>query len=87
VNDDLASLVPVRLFAGAREAAGTAHDDLPGATVDEVLAAARRKYGPAFAAVLATSRVWVNGVQADGGDRVGPGDELAVLPPVSGGAA
>jgi len=87
VNDDHASLVAVRLFAAAREAAGTAQDLLPGATVEEVLAAARDRYGPTFTAVLATSRVWVNGEAAEVGDPVGPGDELAVLPPVSGGVA
>ncbi len=87
MKDDRAALVAVRLFAAAREAAGTGRDVLPGATVDEVLGAARVRYGDAFTAVLATSRVWVNGEPADGGDPVGPGDELAVLPPVSGGAA
>jgi len=87
VTDERAPLVAVRLFAAAREAAGRTHDVLPGATVDEVLAVARIRYGETFAGVLATSRVWVNGEPADGSDAVGPGDELAVLPPVSGGAA
>ena len=77
--------VGVRLFAAAREAAGTGKDELPGTTVGEVLDAARRRYGEEFAAVLATSRVWVNGSPADLADPVGPGDEVAVLPPVSGG--
>ena len=79
--------VPVlRLFAAAREAAGTSRDDLPGATVAEVLAAARERYGPAFADVLDTSRVWLNGEPAEAGDLVTATDEVAVLPPVSGGA-
>jgi len=78
--------VPVlRLFASAREAAGTGHDDVPGATVGEVLAVATSRYGPAFATVLGTCRVWVNGDPADPSTAVGPGDEVAVLPPVSGG--
>jgi molybdopterin converting factor small subunit len=75
----------LRLFAQAREAAGTGRDELAGATVAEVLDAARSRYGEAFAAVLATSRVWVNGEPAADGDPVGAGDEVAVLPPVSGG--
>jgi molybdopterin converting factor small subunit len=79
--------VPVlRLFAAAREAAGTGRDDVPGATVGDVLDAAVERYGPAFAAVLATSRVWVNGDGAERGDPVRDTDEVAVLPPVSGGA-
>jgi molybdopterin synthase sulfur carrier subunit len=78
-------MVAVRFFAAAREAAGTGHDDLPGATVGEVLDEARRRYGPTFVAVLAASRVWVNGEPATDADPVAPGDEVAVLPPVSGG--
>jgi sulfur-carrier protein len=75
----------LRMFAQAREAAGTGSDDLPGATVEAVLTAARSRYGAAFSAVLDESRVWVNGEPADPSQAVGPGDEVAVLPPVSGG--
>jgi MoaD family protein len=76
----------LRLFAAAREAAGTSRDEIDGATtVAAVLAEARRRYGAGFAALLPTCRVWVNGEQADDATPVGPGDEVAVLPPVSGG--
>lgn len=75
----------VRLFAAAREAAGTARDSLPGSTVAEVLDHARERYGEHFAEILAGSRVWVNGEEAAADDMVGDGDEVAVLPPVSGG--
>ena len=75
----------LRLFASAREAAGTGRDELPGATVGEVLAQARRRYGDTFSAVLAASRVWRNGEPAADDDPVGDDDEVAVLPPVSGG--
>ncbi|MCB1016421.1 MAG: MoaD/ThiS family protein [Acidimicrobiales bacterium] len=77
----------LRLFAAAREAAGTGRDDVPGATVDDVLAAARARYGDRFAAVLADSRVWCNGEPVTGTEAVGAADEVAVLPPVSGGAS
>jgi molybdopterin converting factor small subunit len=76
----------VRLFASAREAAGTGRDRLPGDTVAEVLDAARRRYGDRFAALLGTCRVWVNGEAAPDETPVGDDDEVAVLPPVSGGA-
>ena len=76
----------LRLFASAREAAGTSRDVVDGATVDDVLAEARARYGDGFAAVLAGSRVWVNGEPAAGSDPVTANDEVAVLPPVSGGA-
>jgi sulfur-carrier protein len=79
--------VSLRLFARAREAAGCAHDEFESASLDDLLEAARVRYGPDFSAVLDTSRVWVNGdVAADGGEtRLVAGDEVAVLPPVSGG--
>jgi sulfur-carrier protein len=76
----------VRLFASAREAAGTGRDELPGATVGEVLQAARDRYGAGFEAVIGTCRVWVNGDTADDTTSVGQHDEVAILPPVSGGS-
>lgn len=75
------------MFAAARTAAGRGSDELPGDTVAAVLDAARRRYGAAFADVLASSRVWVNGEPAAETTALAPGDEVAVLPPVSGGAA
>lgn len=75
----------IRLFAGAREAAGTDRDTLDGSTVRAVLDAAVDRYGPGFAAVLGTCRVWVNGEPAEPDDAVAGSDEVAVLPPVSGG--
>lgn len=46
------------------------------------------RFGPAFGDVLAISRIWVNGDEPPDGDatRLREGDEVAVLPPVSGGA-
>lgn len=76
----------LRLFAAAREAAGGSRFDLEGSTVDEVLAAASARFGDGFAAVLADSRVWLNGDECAGSDVVAASDEIAVLPPVSGGA-
>ena len=75
----------LRLFASAREAAGTARDTIDGDTVGDVLDAAVRRFGPDFGAILDSSRVWCNGEPARPGDPVGEGDEIAVLPPVSGG--
>lgn len=76
----------LRLFASAREAAGTGRVELDGSTVDEVLAAASTRFGQRFVDVLATAKVWVNGEPAERGDAVAADDEVAVLPPVSGGA-
>ncbi len=44
------------------------------------------RHGPSFVAVLGQCRVWLNGEPAELDTAVGDGDEIAVLPPVSGGA-
>ncbi|MFN6121756.1 MAG: MoaD/ThiS family protein [Actinomycetes bacterium] len=75
----------LRLFASAREAAGTGSDVIDGATVGEVLDRAVDRYGAGFAQVLTTCRDWVNGDAAEREAAVSPSDEVAVLPPVSGG--
>jgi molybdopterin synthase sulfur carrier subunit len=77
--------VTLRLFASARLAAGVSHDQVDGSTIGDVLAVARQRYGAGFAEVLAGSRVWCNGQPADATDPLSDGDEVAVLPPVSGG--
>ncbi len=75
----------LRLFGRAAEAAGTARDEIAADTVSGVLLAARSRYGDEFTKVAATCRVWVNGADANSDARVGPDDEVALLPPVSGG--
>jgi len=75
----------LRLFASIREAAGTGSDTFPGTTVGEVLDAASARYGATFTAVLGTCKVWCNGEPADHDHPVSDDDEVAVLPPVSGG--
>lgn len=79
-------MATLRLFASAREAAGTGRDSVPGSTVGEVLSQATARYGTAFAELLPNCRVWRNGEPAEPADAVTDADEVAVLPPVSGGA-
>lgn len=79
-------MVVLRLFASAREAAGTGRDVVPGETVGEVIMAARDRYGAAFVEVLEHCQIWRNGEPSDPADPVTDADEVAVLPPVSGGA-
>jgi molybdopterin converting factor small subunit len=78
-------MATLRLFAAAREAAGTGRDEIDGGSVGEVLDAAVERYGARFGDVLETCRVWINGEPANRDDAVRPNDEVAVLPPVSGG--
>jgi MoaD family protein len=83
--------VRLRLFAAAREAAGRAADVYElddDVSLDGALDLMRSRYGPAFSEVLAVSRVWLNGDDPERGGKTAlrDGDEVAVLPPVSGGA-
>lgn len=73
------------LFAAAREAAGRSKDEFDAETVASVMAQARQRYGEHFGEVLEHSRIWVNGEPADPETDLTAGDEVAVLPPVSGG--
>jgi len=78
--------IRIRLFASFREAArsGTLSKDVPdGSTVSDVVAALREEYalGPAAErALLAVNQEYVGGEY-----RLRDGDELALIPPVSGG--
>lgn len=78
-------MAKLRLFANLREAAGTSRADFPGQTVGDVLQAARTAYGEGFSENMAIAKVWVNGEPADESDPVTEHDEIALIPPVSGG--
>jgi molybdopterin converting factor small subunit len=78
-------MATLRLFATIRVAAGTGRDAVPGSTVSEVVANAVERYGEAFAELVPICRVWVNGEVASDDTAVSDTDEVALLPPVSGG--
>ena len=78
-------MATVRFFAQAREAAGTGTAVISGASVGEVLDSAVAQYGAQFEAVLGMSKVWLNGEEVSHEHPVSDKDEVAVLPPVSGG--
>jgi len=77
----------VLLFASAREVAGRSRESIEGATVAEVLSVATRRFGPRFEALLGSCTVWLNGEKCTPDAVVADDDEVAVLPPVSGGAS
>jgi sulfur-carrier protein len=79
--------VTVLFFASAREAAGTGFTRAPaaGGTVAQLLDDLCATYGDGLRAVLATCAVWVNRTPAPRATVLTGGDEVAVLPPVSGG--
>lgn len=75
----------LRLFGSVAEAAGTRSDVLAGASVEEVLDAARSRYGVRFSEQLQICRIWVNGDVPSPDATLREDDEVALLPPVSGG--
>ena len=77
--------VRVRLFAALRELAGSGHVDGAGRTVGEVADGLSAAHGDRFAAIAAVSTFVVNGERASRATVVADGDEVAILPPVSGG--
>jgi molybdopterin converting factor small subunit len=75
----------LRLFGPAREAAGLSTVRLPGKSVAAVIAAAEEHFGDPFSQILAVSNIWLNGESVEPDTPVGDDDEVAVIPPVSGG--
>jgi molybdopterin converting factor small subunit len=75
----------LRLFGPAREAAGTASITLAGDSVLAIIAAAEAEFGRPFSQVVAVSNIWLNGEPVDPDTSVEDDDEVAVIPPVSGG--
>lgn len=83
--DTINSMPTLRLFAQAREAAGTGSVEFPGDTVEDILQLAVNTFGDNFSVILANSKVWVNGEEVPRSYPLTDKDEVAVLPPVSGG--
>lgn len=60
--------------------------EIDGGTVSDVLSKASDQFGTAFSSGLSSAGVWVNGEPATPATTVGSTDEVALIPPVSGGA-
>jgi cyclic pyranopterin monophosphate synthase len=79
--------VRLRLFAAAREAAGSANFEVDAATVGQALKLACERFGPRFEDVLSYCTVVVGDEQFTIDAAAGlEAEEIALLPPVSGGA-
>lgn len=77
--------VHVRLFAALRELAGAGSVEASGRTVGEIADGLAAAQGERFARIVEVSTYVLNGERADRGTIVAEGDEVAILPPVSGG--
>jgi sulfur-carrier protein len=75
----------VRLFAALREIAGESHVEASGHTVGEVVDGLSTRYGERFAQIAEVGSFVVNGERATRSTPIADGDEVALLPPVSGG--
>ena len=80
--------VRVRLFAALRDAAGTGEEQVEPGPLTDVLEDLCLRHGELFRSRLAISTVLVDGSARalDAAVEVPDGAELALLPPVSGGA-
>lgn len=76
----------VRLFAVLRELAGTSRVDVEADRVQDIVQALCDRYGERFAAIVGVSTVVVDGERADLETALAGDEEVAILPPVSGGA-
>lgn len=79
------TIVKVRLFAALRELAGASEVEVEGETVDEVVAALSARYGERFEKVARVGSVVVDGERASPDSALSGSEEIALLPPVSGG--
>jgi MoaD family protein len=79
-------VVTVRLFAALRELAGSSEVEAEGRTAGDVVRVLSSRYGDRFAQIAAVGSVVVNGERATQDTPIATGDEVALLPPVSGGA-
>ena len=79
-------VVKVRLFAALRDLAGSSEVEVDAETVGEVLAALAQRFGERFEQIAKVGSAIVDGERADAGTRLHEAAEVAILPPVSGGA-
>jgi MoaD family protein len=79
-------MVRVRLFAALRELAGASEVEAEGLSAGDVVDVLSERFGERFAQIAAVGSVVVNGERASRSTPVAAGDEVALLPPVSGGA-
>ena len=75
----------VRVFAALRDLAGTSELEEQAPDVGTLLDELGARFGPEFARIAAAGSVIVDGERAARDRVLAPTDEVAILPPVSGG--
>lgn len=79
-------MAQLRLFANLREIAGESRIEIDSDTVGGVLEQATTRFGSEFGIGVKRAKIWINGEQAQLDAPVGAGDEVVLIPPVSGGS-
>lgn len=79
-------MVTVRFFGPARTAFGAAEHQVEASSLQGVLEALAADGSEELRQVLRRSRLWVNGEPGQPGAALDDADEVAVVPPVSGGS-
>lgn len=77
--------VKVRLFAALREIAGSNEVEAEGETVADLVEALGARFGERFAQIARAGSVVVDGERARPDTALEGDEEIALLPPVSGG--
>jgi molybdopterin synthase sulfur carrier subunit len=81
------TVVMVRLFAALRELAGASEVEAEADTVAEVIEVLSARYGERFSRIVEVGSAVVDGERVDRETVMTDGQEVALLPPVSGGVA
>lgn len=79
------TVVKVRLFAALRELAGSGEVEAEGATVGEVVDVLAARFGERFERIARVGSIVVDGERASLDTALDGGEQVALLPPVSGG--
>jgi molybdopterin synthase sulfur carrier subunit len=79
------AMVKVRLFAALRDLAGSTEVQAEGATVEDVVDALAARFGDRFGAIARAGSAVVDGERAHPRTALAGVQEVALLPPVSGG--
>ncbi len=82
-------MVTVKFYSHLRKVLGTPEAQLEARTVRELLDGLSARYGEDFTSRIAICKVYVNGshvgFKKGRRTRIGPDDEVVILPPVAGG--
>ncbi len=82
-------MIKVRFYSHLRRVLGTSEAEIQASTVRDLIDALSARFGDDFTSRMPHCKVYVNGRHVGLGrgrrTRIRPGDEVVILPPVSGG--